>query len=123
VVVSYDIACQWSVKLHDRCNIYPPDLVSNSPALDMRFLVPKFHLPAHIQKCQAEYSFNLTPFVGRTDGEAPERGWSEANAMAASTKEMGPGSRRDTLDDHFGDRNWGKITKMGTLYWTLFTHY
>jgi Kyakuja-Dileera-Zisupton transposase len=116
VVVSYDIACQWSVKLYDRCDIYPPDLVSNAPNLDMRFLVPKFHLPAHVQKCQADYSFNWTPFVGRTDGEAPERGWSEANAMAASTKEMGPGSRRDTLDDHFGDRNWGKIAKMGIPY-------
>jgi hypothetical protein len=33
--------------------------------------------------------------------------------MAASTREMGPGSRRDTLDDHFGDRNWAKITQMG----------
>jgi hypothetical protein len=92
------------------------DLVSSSPNLDMRFLVPKFHLPAHIPKCQADYSFNFTPFVGRTDGEAPERGWSETNAMAASTKEMGPGSRRDTLDDHFGDHNWGKIAKMGTRY-------
>ena len=79
----------------------------------MRFLIPKFHLPAHIQKCQADYSFNFSPFVGRTDSEAPERGWSETNAMAASTKEMGPGSHRDTLDDHFGDHNWGKIANMG----------
>ena len=113
-MVSYDIACQWSVKLPHRCTIYPPDLVSDLPDLAMRFFVPKFHLPAHISKCQAEYSFNLTPFVGRTDGEAPERGWSETNAMATSTKEMGPGSRRDTLDDHFRDHNWGKISKMGT---------
>ncbi|KAG5651245.1 hypothetical protein H0H81_009341, partial [Sphagnurus paluster] len=32
--------------------------------------------------------------------------------MASSTREMGPGSRRDTLDDHFGDRNWAKITQL-----------
>jgi len=83
------------------------------------FLVPKFHLNAHIKKCRLEYSFNLVPGVGRTDGEAPERGWSESNAMAASTKEMGPGSRRDTLDDHFGDRNWAKTVQMGT-YTRLF---
>ncbi|KAF8808429.1 hypothetical protein BYT27DRAFT_7287047 [Phlegmacium glaucopus] len=29
---------------------------------------------------------------------------------------MGPGSRRDTLDDHFGDYNWNKITKMAETF-------
>ncbi|KAG6852000.1 hypothetical protein C0991_004303 [Blastosporella zonata] len=34
-----------------------------------------------------------------------------------STKEMGPGSHRDTLDDHFGDYNWRKIMVLpSTLY-------
>ncbi|KAJ7096002.1 hypothetical protein C8R43DRAFT_964421 [Mycena crocata] len=42
---------------------------------------------------------------GQTDGEAPERGWANANPLANSTKEMGPGSRRDALDDHFDDWN------------------
>ncbi|TFK61214.1 hypothetical protein BDN72DRAFT_778493, partial [Pluteus cervinus] len=51
--------------------------------------------------------------VGRTDGEAPERGWSHINPIALSTCEMGPGSRRDTLDDHFGDLNWKKTYQMG----------
>lgn len=32
--------------------------------------------------------------------------------MANSTKEMGPGSRHDTLDDHFGDYNWRKIMSL-----------
>ena len=93
--------------------LYPSDLVSSSSNLNMWFFVPKFHLPTHIPKCQADYSFNLTLFIGRTDGEAPEHGWSEANAMAVSTKEIGPGSCCDTLDDHFGDHNWGKIANMG----------
>jgi hypothetical protein len=67
----------------------------------------------HIAPCQIKYSFNLTPGVGRTDGEAPERAWSAANAIATSTREMGPGSRRDTLDDHFCDYNWWKIAAFG----------
>lgn len=46
------------------------------------------------------------------DGEAPERGWSSANDLAYSTREMGPGSRRDTLDDCFGDTNWTKAVRM-----------
>ncbi|KAJ7890976.1 hypothetical protein B0H14DRAFT_3428848 [Mycena olivaceomarginata] len=77
------------------------------------FLVPKFHLPAHIEACNLKFSFHLTPEVGQTDGEAPERGWANANPLARSTKEMGPGSRRDTLDDHFNDWNHKKIIAMG----------
>lgn len=113
IVVSYDIACQWSRNLLERCEMYPPNALSISNNLDLVFLVPKFHLPAHISRCQIDYSFNLTPHVGRTDGESVERGWAAANAVANSTKEMGPGSRRDTLDDHFGDYNWRKVSQLG----------
>ncbi|KIK80550.1 hypothetical protein PAXRUDRAFT_15722 [Paxillus rubicundulus Ve08.2h10] len=49
----------------------------------------------------------------RTNGEAPEHGWANINPVASSTKEMGPGSRRDTLDDFFGDWNWKKVIGMG----------
>ncbi|KAG1749250.1 hypothetical protein EDB19DRAFT_1825495 [Suillus lakei] len=51
--------------------------------------------------------------VGRMDGEAPERGWANINPVASSTKEMGPGARRDTLDDFFGDWNWKKVVGLG----------
>lgn len=77
------------------------------------FCVPKFHLLAHILACQIAFSFNYTKDVGRTDGEAPERGWDDVNGAAGMTQEMGPGSRRDTLDDFLGDRNWKKVTRMG----------
>ncbi|KAJ6487351.1 hypothetical protein DFH09DRAFT_1339464 [Mycena vulgaris] len=79
----------------------------------MTFLVPKFHLPAHIEACNLRFSFNLTRYVGWTDGEAPERGWANTNPLASSTKEMGPGSRRDTLNDHFNDWNYKKIIGLG----------
>ncbi|KAG2046999.1 hypothetical protein BDR06DRAFT_1014253 [Suillus hirtellus] len=78
------------------------------------FLVPKFHLPVHIASCQTKFSFNFIKGVGRTDGEAPEHGWADINPIATSTREMGPGSRRDTLDDHFNDWNWKKVCSMGT---------
>lgn len=73
----------------------------------------KFHLPAHIMACQIAFSFNYTKNVGRTDGEAPERGWGNINGAAGMTQEMGPGARRDTLDDFLGDWNWKKVTNMG----------
>jgi hypothetical protein len=66
--------------------------------------------------CQTTFSFNFNRFVGRTDGEAPEHGWAQINPVATSTAEMGPGHRRDMLDDHFGDGNWRKTTTMGELW-------
>ncbi|KAF9462252.1 hypothetical protein BDZ94DRAFT_1322782 [Collybia nuda] len=114
LVISYDIACQWSVKLWERMKKYPHRLhIGRNNSRSIVFLVPKFHLPAHIMACQTTFSFNFNAHVGRTDGEAPERGWSHINPVATSTREMGPGSRQDTLDNHFGDWNWKKTSLMG----------
>jgi len=112
-VVSYDIACQWSIHLQERMFALDHEFFLFDGVRHVRFLVPKFHLPAHIASCRTQYSFNYTHGVGRTDGEAPERGWNDVNPLAASTREMGPGSRRDTLDYHFGDHNWRKVISMG----------
>ena len=113
--VSYDIACQWHKKLHQWMIKMPPSVQPNLHNRDVTFLVPKFHLPAHIASCQWAFSFNWTKGVRRTDGEEPERGWANINAAASSTKDMGPGHRRDTLDDYFGDWNWKKLVKLGAL--------
>ncbi|KAG2104983.1 hypothetical protein BD769DRAFT_1612896 [Suillus cothurnatus] len=110
--VSYDIACQWSKNIWDRMATYPCQMHVERGTKEFVFLVPKFHLPAHVAFCQVTYSHNLIKGVGRTDGEAPERGWANINPVATSTREMGPGSRRDTLDDHFGDFNWKKVTNF-----------
>ncbi|KAG2122214.1 hypothetical protein DEU56DRAFT_873634 [Suillus clintonianus] len=112
---SYDIACQWHKKLWSRVPSLPPRLQPDLAGKTFRFFVPKFHLAAHIEACQTMFSLNWSPGVGRTDGEAPERGWANINRVATSTKEMGPGARRDTLDDYFGDWNWKKITSLGRV--------
>jgi hypothetical protein len=118
--VSYDIACQWSKHLWSRMEMLPSSFRIDHENKCTTFLVPKFHLPAHTLQCQIDYSFNLTRHVGRTDGEAPERGWANINPIASSTKEMGPGSRRDTLDDHFGDSNWKRCTHLGEVISRVF---
>ncbi|EAU83273.2 hypothetical protein CC1G_12790 [Coprinopsis cinerea okayama7 len=117
VVVSYDIACQWSKNLRARLQVYPDYLTSAVSNVDFVFLIPKFHLPAHVAKCRSSFSFNFTRGAGRTDGEAPERTWAAINKLASSFKEMGPGSRRDGMDDHYGDRNWTKVVAMATTLW------
>ncbi|KAJ7627451.1 hypothetical protein FB45DRAFT_979722 [Roridomyces roridus] len=107
--VSYDIACQWHIHLWERLRRYQDATLM----LDGRGKF--FHLPAHIEACNLKFSFNLTRDVGMTDGEGPERGWSNSNALARSTKEMGPGARRDTLDAHFNDWNHKKIIALETI--------
>ncbi|KAJ7500922.1 hypothetical protein B0H11DRAFT_2225311 [Mycena galericulata] len=111
--VSYDIACQWHINIWRRMSKYKSRIQMVNNHKFIMFLVPKFHLPAHIEACNLRFSFNLTPNVGQTDGEAPERGWANANPLAGSTKEMGPGARRDTLNEHFNDLNWKKIVGLG----------
>ncbi|KAF8155970.1 hypothetical protein B0H34DRAFT_783611 [Crassisporium funariophilum] len=114
IVVSYDIVCQWSKHVWDRMAKYPHKMhINTDDTTQFYFYIPKFHLPAHIMACQSIFSFNFNRSVGRTDGEGVERGWSHINPVATSTREMGPGSRRDTLDDHFGDWNWKKTSFMG----------
>ncbi|KAJ7797037.1 hypothetical protein B0H14DRAFT_3494231 [Mycena olivaceomarginata] len=95
--------------------IFPEDIQFKKDEKNIVFLAPKFHLPAHIEECNIQFSFNLTRFVGRTDGEAPERGWADANRLANSTKISGPSARRDMLDAHFQYSNWKKSTKLGDI--------
>ena len=111
IVISYDIACQWSINLWGRMLQYDPqwDLDQRS----VTFLIPKFHLPAHQILCHTRYSYNYTKHVARTDGEAVERGWAAVNGFSGSTKEMAPGSRKDTLEDHVGYTNWSVYISLG----------
>ncbi len=120
VVVSYDINCQWSKKLWDRIAIYLSSMTPHQDPADFVYLIPKFHLPAHIPSCHLKFSFNKTPHVGETDGEAPEHSWSQLNQLAASLKVMGPGGYLNTLDDHIGNYNYRKLALMGMSSPALF---
>jgi len=72
------------------------------------------HIVIHEELCQQLYSLHYTPGVGRTDGEGIERNWSVLNGAACSTKEIGPGTQRDTLDDFCGFSNYKKVLAFGT---------
>lgn len=111
--VSYDIACQWSRHLWERMNMLSYPMHFTHEEKKITFFVPKFHLPAHVAECQWKYSLNFMKGIARTDGEVPEHGWAILNAAASSTKEMGPGHRRDTLDNLIGNGNWKKLIGLG----------
>ena len=114
VIISYDIACKWSIHHLERISDNHPDL--NVDDLEISYLVPKFHLPAHGTSCQTDYSFNYAKGVGRTHGETVEQGWANVNLAALSTREMGPGARHLALDDIWSGWNWNKILGMGNCF-------
>lgn len=112
VFFSYDVACQWEKKMPERFALLPEGL-RIPPDVRIDAGVPKLHCRAHKFECQLIYSLNLIVGMGRTDGEGVERIWAFLNGCAASTKEMGPGHRHDTLDDHFHYMNWCKYVSFG----------
>jgi Kyakuja-Dileera-Zisupton transposase len=114
-VFSYDIACQWHRNLSQRMGQLPDVMrLSNSQLQASKVAIPKMHLQGHGLKCQAQFSFDFLPYMAHTDGEDPERWWAHINPVSMSTKEMGPGARLDTLDDHTCAWNWRKIVRFGT---------
>ncbi|SJL12099.1 uncharacterized protein ARMOST_15520 [Armillaria ostoyae] len=64
---------------------------------------------------RSEFAIGIQDGMGRTDGEGIEHTWAVVNALAKLTKEMGPGSRHDTLDDHFSYHNFMKLIGLGRL--------
>ncbi|KAJ7862390.1 hypothetical protein B0H14DRAFT_3444766 [Mycena olivaceomarginata] len=90
-LLSYDIMCQWSKNLKERLLKLPPAL--------------RFHL--------VQYFVKFFFAAVYADMEGIKRIWSSSGLIGASTREMGPGSRQDTLDDFWHFWNWNKVVGMG----------
>ena len=120
VYLSYDAACQWFVNYAKRIQLYWPKDLKPPPTQSFVPVIPKMHEEGHKKtKNHEQFSLNLCPGVGYSDGEGPERIWSAHNALGNATKTMGPGSRHDVLDDHFGFWNYGKYVAMGKFFRSL----
>jgi hypothetical protein len=114
VVISYDIGCQWSKHFKKRMVEYPPAMQLPSD-VKVDIAIPSWHVNGHGAFCQNNYSLNYIPGVGRTCGEDIEITWSNTNSLAPSVREMGPGSRRETLNDQWNGWNFRKIVGFRKL--------
>ncbi|KDQ65192.1 hypothetical protein JAAARDRAFT_117228 [Jaapia argillacea MUCL 33604] len=120
VVSSYDIACEWHKNLWKRMDTLPPEYHLKIPKLSVTFLVNKFHLVGHARHCQAPFSFNFQQGIGHSNREGPKRMWAVINGAGLSTKQMGSGTRQDSLTDFCGFMNWLKtigVGKWSSLFW------
>jgi len=120
IVISYDIACKFHIHFKTRIQNPSFPLVNATQmcqleGIELLWLVPKFHLASHIEGCADQFSFNWTKDVGRTCGESVETNWSGLNGLATSTREMGFGHRRDTINDAMSAWNWRKLIHEGEL--------
>ncbi|EKM53869.1 uncharacterized protein PHACADRAFT_29178 [Phanerochaete carnosa HHB-10118-sp] len=102
LLLSYDIACQWSVHLHERLGQLPAHMKIDLPEGDLHYAIPKYHFNAHKVQGHTQYSLNYMRGAGRTDGEEIEH----------SMREMGSGSREDILEDHLNYANIRKYVDM-----------
>ncbi|TFK80097.1 hypothetical protein K466DRAFT_667830 [Polyporus arcularius HHB13444] len=108
-LISYDIACQWHKKLARRAlEDLPEHLRTDISKLSIRYAIPKKHIRVHGAD-HSRWSFNFIRWVGRTYAEGIESLWAHANPVSLSAREMGPGMRREHLNDHWGGWNWQKI--------------
>ncbi|KAG6816699.1 hypothetical protein H0H87_003674 [Tephrocybe sp. NHM501043] len=64
IYVSYDITCQWSINLRDQLLQLDPSFLIFDGGSYLQFVVPKFHLPAHVESCQKWYSLNYVKGAG-----------------------------------------------------------
>lgn len=114
VVLTYDIACQFSINIRKRFAELPfSETPSIGDLVDMIvFLVPKLHLDGHKSDCKYRWSLNYTKCCCRTDGEGIERAWADNKQMGSSSKEMNHGHRHEVLIGLFNDWNRMKMANM-----------
>lgn len=113
IVITYDIGCQHSVNFPERNDSYAVDLRIDLDDFDIRWAIPKKHLPAH-RGNHSRFSLNFLHRVGRTYGEGIESAWSHMNPISMSTREMAPGTRHEVLDCHWNNWNHEKLIAFGT---------
>ncbi|THH13992.1 hypothetical protein EUX98_g9660, partial [Antrodiella citrinella] len=111
LVLSYDIACQYSKKFDTRRLSYSEDVQVNIEAI--RWAIPKKHIAVH-GKNHSRFSLNFLRHVGRTYGEGIESAWNYNNPLSGATIEMGLALRHEVLDDHWNAWNWLKTVSFGS---------
>ncbi|KAI0063770.1 hypothetical protein BV25DRAFT_1767553, partial [Artomyces pyxidatus] len=118
-VSGYDINCQYRINLDKRLAAFEKATKGMASVANKKFpptiaCVGKFHLPAHKPACQFKFSYIYHRWVGRTDGEAPERLWAVLNPLGTSTREMTAGHRHDRINDHHSDMNVRRVHGLAT---------
>ncbi|KAJ7026917.1 hypothetical protein C8F04DRAFT_965833 [Mycena alexandri] len=116
LILSYDIACQFSKNIWARMPDLPAKYHLKINRANVRWMVPNFHLPGHKKGCHSPFSFHWLWGAGCTHGETVEQNWEFLNGAAASTKLMALGARATALEGLLGFHNFRRqIAHWGLL--------
>ncbi|KAJ7170324.1 hypothetical protein C8R43DRAFT_944839 [Mycena crocata] len=115
LILSYDIACQYSKNLWTRMKELPGKMHLNETT-PVWFKVPNFHILGHKFPCHAPFSFHFMWGGGKTDGEDVEQNWEFTNGAAGSTKMMGLGCRHAFLEALFSFHNWMRTVSYRRVF-------
>ncbi|KAK0491728.1 hypothetical protein EDD18DRAFT_1109479 [Armillaria luteobubalina] len=92
VVTSYNIACQWSINLDKCIEIYGDHMRPQIP--NSLYLVPKFHLPGHIEECQEKYCMSFHTKFTKSLPQQDVAKWTEiVEAWEADRTKLNPFAR------------------------------
>ncbi|KAF9038738.1 hypothetical protein BJ165DRAFT_1531802 [Panaeolus papilionaceus] len=108
VVITYDIACQWSHCLQTRMQDLPTRL-HIPDHVDVQVAVPSWHINGHGKSCQERYNVGYMPEVGRLCGDEIEQMWWTTNGLGVSVWEMSSPARHEVINDHWNYFNICKI--------------
>ncbi|KAJ7075035.1 hypothetical protein B0H15DRAFT_792355 [Mycena belliarum] len=114
LILSYDIACQFSQHIWERMTELPEQYHLHIDPSCVRWMVPNFHLPGHKKGCHSPFSFHWLWGAGRTHGETVEQNWEFLNGAAAATKLMGLGARFAVIRVGSADPSSGRFLRFIT---------
>ncbi|KAJ3509664.1 hypothetical protein NMY22_g16220 [Coprinellus aureogranulatus] len=110
VVITYDIACQWSRNYRRRLTKLPVAL-RPAEAIQIETAIPSWHINGHGKKCQDTDTMHTGYLngVGRLCGDEVEQTWWMTNPLGVSVREMAPALRHETLNDQWKGFNLMRI--------------
>ena len=114
IILTYDIACQWSRNFKKRMENFPEHMKLGSN-VELDVAIPSWHINGHGQLCRQNFYLGYMTGAGRTCGEEVEVSWSSTNPLAPSVHEMGPAARHDTLNDHWNSWNFRKVVGLSMI--------
>ncbi|PPR06996.1 hypothetical protein CVT24_011092 [Panaeolus cyanescens] len=116
VVITYDIACQWSKNLFTRMRAVPEDMKINTTNTSVRFAIPSWHINGHGQSCREKFNIAFLTGAAKTCGEEVEINWSHVNPLAPSIREMSLAAHREALNDHWNGWNFRRTVTFRTHF-------
>ncbi|KAJ7139369.1 hypothetical protein C8R44DRAFT_604986 [Mycena epipterygia] len=120
LTISYDIACQWQINLHERNAKMPKELRLPLDEITLQCALPVWHASSHNEDCKNANSLSFKRGVGKSDGEGVERTWAVLNPAAFHTKDVGSRQRADVLEGKIDNHNHLKNIGQGdALQWKL----